>query len=244
MRIALVGYGKMGQEIQRLSDKVEIIIDPHSPKADFTSISLESLKGCDVAIDFTTPSCVLKNIYQYLNLGIPAVIGTTGWYDNLSEVSSKLEEVKGSLFYTPNFSIGIHLFFRMVRQAAKLMNPFKEYDVSGFEAHHRLKADSPSGTAEKCAEILLEESNQKHSVCYDSSKDVMKETTLHFPSLRCGMMPGTHQVLFDSYVDSISLTHTARSREGFAYGALKAAEWLQNKKGLFTMDDLLNGSLS
>ncbi len=219
MKIVLIGYGKMGKMIEQVS-----LQKGHSIVGRICSndeISRNTIGDADVCIDFTHPSCVMDNIKKTTELRKNLVVGTTGWYDNLEQARKVVEASGIGFLYAPNFSVGVHLFMKIVSEAACLVND--NYDVAGLEAHHREKVDQPSGTAKALAAIL---------------KDKIRED-IPFTSLRCGSIPGTHSIIFDSPVDSITLTHQARNREGFAQGAVAAAEWLIEKKGFYTLEDML-----
>jgi len=261
MNIALIGYGKMGHMIEAAAlerqHRIVAYVDPvafASSGSDrgFASVQEMLASGIeiDVAIEFTRPDTAVPNIERLVRARIPVVVGTTGWYDAVPEVTKLVAEQKASLLWSSNFSIGVQLFFRLASVAAKLFNEYEEYDVGGFEAHHNKKADSPSGTAKTLVERVLKELNRKKIPVYETLDRPPKPEELHFPSLRMGSVPGTHSLFFDSTADTIELTHTARSREGFARGAVRAAEWLigctgpgspgtQQRVGVFTMDDVL-----
>jgi len=260
MKIALVGYGKMGRMIEAAAlERGHVIVarvDPFDPKADAKDIAScavldaksdsktgtkTSLKA-DVAIEFSRPDTAVPNILALAERGMPVVVGTTGWYQKLPEVRAAVEKTGSSLLWSANYSLGVNLFYRIAAYAAKLADPFAEYDVGGWEAHHNKKADSPSGTAKTLVERVLAEMTRKKTVVYETLNRPPAPEELHYPSLRVGAVPGTHSLFFDSGADTIELTHTARSREGFARGAVRAAEWLaasELRRGIFTMDDVL-----
>lgn len=241
MKIALIGYGKMGQAIHSLAANHQvIIIDPNHPDANFTEINSDSLQGIDVAIDFTHPDCIMSNIEAVVTNGTNLVVGTTGWYDQMDKVQELVNQNGVGFLWASNFSIGVHMFWRILEKAAQEFANHPEYDVFGHEFHHNQKADSPSGTARSTAEIVLENSPSKSEISYETSHQKIEPTTLHFSSTRGGNVPGTHSIYFDSEADTIEITHTARSRHGFALGAVKCAEWLQGKTGFFTIEDYLN----
>lgn len=202
-------------------------------------ISEKSIVDADVCIDFTHPESALENIKKSATLGKNIVVGTTGWYDGLDEARKIVMENGVGLLYSPNFSLGVALFLEIISEAAALIAPFQTYDVGGFEIHHSQKADSPSGTARAIADRLLSKIPSKKKAQFTLREGLGKQDELHFASARFGYNPGTHSVIFDSPADTITLTHAARNREGFAEGALKAAEWLQNKKGFYTLDNML-----
>lgn len=224
MKIALLGYGKMGTLIERLAIEIghEIVAISSSTK----SASPDKLSGADVFIDFSHPDSALKHIRLAASQGKNIIVGTTGWLDHLDEARKIIEKQPVGLLYSPNFSIGIALFTKIVEQAASLLSKTHGYDISGIEMHHKHKVDSPSGTALTLTDKI--------------NRQLPKETPpLKFTSVRTGNIPGTHTLIFDSPVDTITLTHEARNREGFARGAIHAAEWLQGKKGIYTIDDLI-----
>lgn len=246
MRIALIGYGKMGKEVERVASTMEIeiasIIDPgiQSGGIRFNEISSESLKNADVAIDFTTPGAAVENIRKTAGLGKDMVMATTGWHEQLEEARKIMRSSKTGLIFSSNFSIGVNLYLRIIGEAAKLVDRVDSYDAFGYELHHSQKVDSPSGTAKAIAEMLLKSIKRKTKAVYDRIDRKIGPEELHFASIRAGSIPGTHVVGFDSDADTIELRHTARNRSGFAAGVLMAAEWIQGRKGLFTMSDFMD----
>lgn len=236
MKIALAGYGKMGHMIEAAAKlrghDVVATIDISAPDASVRVSSAAELAdvvekcGADGVIEFTHPTSVLENIRALVPMGIPVVVGTTGWMDKLDEVISLVKSSNGSLFYSSNYSIGVNMFYRMVKNAATLMAQYEEYDVAVWEAHHRQKADSPSGTALDIAKLIMEANPGKNEMIFDAFHERPQNNQLHVSSTRIGSVPGTHTVYFDSAVDSIELTHTARNREGLAMGSVRAMEWL------------------
>lgn len=216
--------GRMTEEAAL--DKGHQIVSKIDPKEACRTITEISIGNADLCIDFSHPAHVIDNIKMAASFGKDLVVGTTGWYDHLPQVQEVVAKHRIGLIYAPNFSLGIHLFFKILEHAAALINSHAQYDVSGYEAHHRQKLDAPSGTAKAISEILLK-----------NIARLNKDDTA-FTSLRCGSIPGTHAVIFDSPADTIELTHTARNRKGFAYGAVAAAEWLKGKKGLYSLDAL------
>ena len=246
MHLAIVGYGKMGQQIAAIAaarGHSVTTVDPHHPQADLKDITELALKNIDCAIEFTSPTQVLSNIATLTKLKINQIIGTTGWYDQIPNIKQQISESQVGLLYAANFSLGVNAFMRIVEVAAAVFNNLPEYDISGIEWHHNRKADSPSGTGIKLAEILLEQLDRKTQLLTEECDREIQPNELHFASVRCGHIPGTHEIVFDSPADSISLKHTARSREGFALGAVVAAEWLQGKKGFYEISDLVNDLL-
>ena len=261
MKAALIGYGKMGRLLeQRLLEKkhqVIAIVDPFYkgtgddiPSKAAVYASLEdalkgangkSLKDADAVIEFTHPKVAPVNLLFLAREKIPVVTGTTGWYDKLGEISQAVKDSGSSMVWSSNFSLGVNLFFRIAAYAAKLADPFEEYDVGGSETHHNKKADSPSGTAKTLVERVLAQMTRKKKAVYEKLDRPPEADELHYTSLRVGTVPGTHSLFFDSAADTIEITHNARSREGFASGAVIAAEWLTKEKraGVFTVDDVL-----
>lgn len=238
MRILLLGYGKMGKVIDRIAQERghQIVgrIDVQN-RYEFEQLSAADL---DVVIEFSHPESAYQNLLSCLNRSFPVVCGTTGWLDHRSEIEALCLEHKGAFFYASNYSIGVNLFFQLNRQLAKLMAPYqREYEVLMTEIHHTEKKDAPSGTAITLAEGLIEGlPNKKNWV----SQQLASPNEVPIWSIREGKVPGTHTVKYISDVDELEITHLARSREGFALGAVIAAEWLVGRQGVFGMDDLLN----
>ena len=244
MKICLVGYGKMGKIIEEIAierkHEIVSIIDPKEEKANFKEISKEAVEKADVCIDFTHPSVAIKNIEALSELGKKIVVGTTGWYNEIPKVKEIVEKNQNGLIYASNFSIGMNILFKVTEFSAKLFDKFPNYDVAGIEYHHNKKADSPSGTARTLAEILKNNIERKTKINYDKIDRQIESNELHFASLRIGSVPGTHKIVFDSKADTIEINHTARSREGFALGAVIASEWINNKNGFYSIEDLMN----
>jgi 4-hydroxy-tetrahydrodipicolinate reductase len=244
MKIVLLGYGKMGQLIERFAMKrgheVVLIVD----ESNRSSITSEDLEDADMAIDFSTPDAALENISLCFESDLPLVVGTTGWYEHLEEVKETCLDADQSLLYGSNFSIGVNIFFHINKMLAKAMNPYKQYDVQVEEIHHIHKLDAPSGTAITIAEGILENSDDKkswvNSVEGSGEEIIPKADELLIESLRIEEVPGTHTVLYSSEVDQIEFKHTAHSREGFALGAVIAAEWLFGKKGFYQVTEMFD----
>ncbi|MBI4452064.1 4-hydroxy-tetrahydrodipicolinate reductase [Candidatus Woesearchaeota archaeon] len=230
MKIAIVGYGKMGHEVEKIANArgitVASIIDPTERNATHREINAQSMENVDVCIDFTMPDAVIGNLKQISKFEKNIVVGTTGWGNNLDEARSIVDKSNIGLIYAPNFSIGVNVFFKIIENAARMINNIEDYDVYGYELHHSKKLDSPSGTAKSIEQILL--------------RNIKRKKHVPFASVRSGFIPGTHVVGFDSSADTIELKHTARNREGFAIGAIMAAQWIQNKKGLYSISDMMN----
>ena len=201
----------------------------------------KGLKDAGAVLEFSLPAAAPGNLLFLAKEKIPVVTGTTGWYDKLPEIKQAVMEAGSSLVWSSNFSLGVNLFYRIAEYAAKLADPFKEYDVAGFETHHNNKADSPSGTAKILLERVLGKMSRKKRAVYETLNRKPAADEIHFASLRVGAVPGTHSLVFDSNADTIEINHIARSREGFATGAVLAMEWLTAKKrqGVFTVDDVL-----
>ena len=228
MKIAIVGYGKMGRMIERLAAErgiaVPLKLDEFN-NADYAGITAENFRGIDAAIEFSTPSTVIGNIERIAALGVNLVVGTTGWHERTAHVKAVVERHGVGLVWSPNFSIGVNAFFRIVHAAAKLLENQPEYEAWAWEIHHSTKKDAPSGTLLK----LVEQMGHRH---------------VDVASSRAGAIPGIHEIGFDSPADTITLRHTARSREGFALGAIKAAQWVAGRKGFYEFGDTLFGNES
>ena len=234
MRIALIGYGKMGREIESIArQRGETIAQVFEIG---NVVRPESLGDVDVCIDFSMPDAVLSNIRAAVAARRDIVVGTTGWYQHLPELKNEVKE--SGLLYSANFSLGMNYFFRLVRRAGELMNGAAEYDPYVHEVHHRQKLDSPSGTALRLARILIETIDRKKEILTQPSVGQIGPEMLHVTSTRVGVVAGTHTVAFDSEADFIELKHVAKTRQGFALGALAAARWLHGRKGIYTMDDV------
>jgi len=236
MKIALSGYGKMGKEIEKIAlERGHEIVVRFNDSDDWAGKE-EELAGADVAIEFSMPHSVVSNIFRCFDAGTPVVVGTTGWFGQLEHVREVCWKHNRSLLYASNFSVGVNLFFEVNKMLAKLMNEHEEYHVSVEETHHTAKLDSPSGTAISLANHIIDSMDNKN-VWVNEKSD--KEYELEIFSHRKEDVPGTHVVKYESDIDSIEITHTAKSRVGFAKGAVLAAEWLASKKGVYTMADLI-----
>ena len=231
MKIALLGYGKMGKVIEKIALQRghEIVLK----KTD--SNSFENLLNADIAIDFSIPDAAFINISECLNNNIPIISGTTGWLNNYSKIEQLCNEKKGSFIYSSNFSLGVNLFFKLNENLAKMMRKFSQYSVSMQEIHHTQKLDAPSGTAISLANQIIENSEYQDWTLNQNTLP----NEIYIDAQRIENIPGTHSVNYNSDVDSIEIIHTAHNREGFALGAVIAAEWLVGKKGIFTMKDVL-----
>ena len=226
MKIALIGTGKLGQLIEQEAYKQGIQIAARfSRRLGLAQDRPQELAEADVVVDVSNASAVLDNIQLCLSLGKPLVIGATGWEEQLPKARQLVADAGGSCLYAPNFSIGFYLYQQILNYAATLFQHFQAYDVCGIECHHKQKLDAPSGTAKSLSKSIL--------------LHMPRLESLNFSSVRCGHMPGTHTIQFDSEPDTLTFTHQARNRLGFAQGALMAAKWLSSKKGFFSMDDLM-----
>ncbi|MBA3958684.1 MAG: 4-hydroxy-tetrahydrodipicolinate reductase [Parachlamydiaceae bacterium] len=237
MKVALVGYGKMGRMVEEIAlQRGHEIVARISSKDKFSS--QPGISKANVCIEFSHPSCVIENIKKLAEMGRDIVVGTTGWYEQHNLVEEIVKRHNIGLLYASNFSLGVNLFLKLVAEASVLLDPFAEYDVGLFEAHHSQKADSPSGTGKAIAKTILKNMKRKNQIV-EHAQGVVKPNELNIASLRCGSIPGTHSVIFSSPADTITLTHEAHNRQGFAKGAVQAAEWLQGKKGIFTIEHML-----
>ena len=231
MKIALLGYGKMGKAIEAaaLQRGHEIVLRKTS------ETTFDGLENADVAIDFSIPTSALINITTCLNSNIPIVSGTTGWLEDYEIMTSLCEEKSGAFIYGSNFSLGVNVFFELNEHLAKIMSKFPDYQVKIHEIHHTQKLDAPSGTAITLAKTIIDNSDYSSWALSDAGKD-----EIHIQAERIDKVPGTHTVAYDSSVDTIEIKHTAHNREGFAIGAVLAAEWLVGKTGIYTMKDVLS----
>ena len=236
MKAAIIGYGKMGREIETIlrerGHEVALIIDMDNA----AELDAAHLRGIDVALEFTTPATAYRNIRTCIECGTPVVSGTTGWTDRLPELQALCRERGGALFYASNYCLGVNLMFRLNRRLARMMERFDAYDVRIEEIHHTQKKDAPSGTAITLAEGIISEIGRKTGWVNESSDD---PSQIVVTSLREGAVPGTHTVTYESDDDRIELKHTIKNRRTLALGAVVAAEFLCGKKGVYTMDDLL-----
>lgn len=236
MKIALIGYGKMGHEVEKaaveLSHEIAIIID----NEDDWSAKADELKSCDVAIEFSAPSLAKRNIMRCFEMRIPVVVGTTGWYEHLPEITKACENSKATLFYASNFSIGVNIFFDINRRLASLLEAYPAYSPAMIEVHHLQKLDSPSGTAITLAHGIIDSNSNYSRYGAESAED----GCIPIESVREGTVTGKHTVTWSSDTDHISISHEAISRRGFATGAVMAASWVKDRTGIFTMKDMLN----
>lgn len=234
MKVALLGYGKMGKEIESIliqrGHEITLRVNSEHP------FNAEDLKGTDVAIEFSKPELAVENMFKCFQANCPVAVGTTGWYNRLEEVKSECAQQKGTLLYSTNFSIGVNVVFHINKQLARIMNQLDQYEPSIKEIHHLAKLDAPSGTGITLAEGILDEINRKDHWVNRASE---KADELALESERIGEVPGTHEIVYDSEVDTITLIHQAKNRKGFALGSVLAAEWLIKNPGIHTMNDFL-----
>lgn len=235
MKIAIIGYGKLGKAIEACGEKHNFPLKITRTNA--TLLETEALKDVDVAIEISGPDGAVNHIKRCVDLQVPVVCGSTGWLDRWEEVAAYVTEKQGSLLYASNFSLGVNIFFALNQHLANWMDAYPQYDISLEETHHTEKKDAPSGTALTLARDILDRSGRKKDWApFPASTDAI----LPIQSFREPDVPGTHVVRYTSPIDTIEIKHTAHSRAGFARGALLAAEWLPGKKGIFNMKDLLN----
>jgi 4-hydroxy-tetrahydrodipicolinate reductase len=236
MKLAIIGYGKMGKEIEQvaLERGHDVVAKLSSSDKNFTE---KELNGADVAIEFTRPESAIENILACAKAHIPVVVGTTGWYDEFDSVASEINTLNSGLFYATNFSLGVNLFWKVNAHLAKLMNTQADYNVEMEEIHHTQKLDAPSGTAITTANTIIEQLDRKTGWELDEESDL---SALKIVAKRLPQVPGTHEVFYKSDIDTISIKHEAHSRKGFALGSVLAAEFMDKKQGVYTMNDLLN----
>lgn len=234
MKIALIGYGKMGHEVEKVALKRghDIVFRTNAGLTDAT----DEIRNADAAIEFSQPDAAADNLLICMKKGVPVVCGTTGWYTRLPEIKAACAELSGSLLYSTNFSIGVNIMFHLNKQLAAIMHQLDEYEPGIHEIHHIHKLDKPSGTALTLTEGILSNLKRKKSWTLDQPA-AADQLWIH--TERIGEAPGTHIVSYESEIDIIRLEHIAKNRVGFALGAVKAAEWLKDKKGSYTMNDFL-----
>ncbi|PTX61951.1 dihydrodipicolinate reductase [Kordia periserrulae] len=232
MNIALLGYGRMGKEIEKIALSREHTI-VHKIQGNITTYDFTNV---DVAIDFSIPTAAFENITHCIQQQIPVISGTTGWLEKYDEVVALCEEKNGTFIYASNFSLGVNIFFEMNSYLAKMMSQLEDYNVTIEEIHHTKKLDAPSGTAITLAEGIMQHSNYNHWKLDKAEND----DEIPITAKRIPEVPGTHEITYTSAIDSISIKHEAHNRQGFALGAVVAAEWIQGKTGVFSMKDVLN----
>ncbi|MBV6485401.1 MAG: 4-hydroxy-tetrahydrodipicolinate reductase [Flavobacteriales bacterium] len=236
MKIAIIGYGKMGVAIEKIAIERghEVVLKINLDN--MHEFTIENLKKCDVAIEFTEPSSVITNIYKCFEANLPVVVGTTGWYNKFDEIKSACLTTNNTLLHATNYSLGVNLFFELNKKLAQLMNNYSNYNVMMEEIHHTEKKDAPSGTAITLAEGIIENLDRKNKWV---NNQTFEENELSIISKRINDVPGTHEICYQSAEDDITITHTAYNRNGFALGAVIGAEYIHNKKGIFTMKEVL-----
>jgi 4-hydroxy-tetrahydrodipicolinate reductase len=239
MKIALIGYGKMGKAIEKIALERGHTIDAIVNSSN--TIDEVDMLNCDVAIEFSTPELATKHIIHCFNKQIPIVVGTTAWHHELESIKTICGEENGSMIYAPNFSLGVNIFFELNKRLAELMSGNTDYSAEVIEVHHLQKLDSPSGTAIELAKgIIAYNETYNDWKSGDGIKPEVSDAILPITAIREPEVPGTHTVIYQSEIDSILMTHQAHSRKGFALGAVVAAEWIFGKKGVFTMSNVLN----
>jgi 4-hydroxy-tetrahydrodipicolinate reductase len=249
MNVALVGYGKMGRMIHQLSSRFDVevksIIDPSLKEGKtegvnvYNEISIRSLNDVSVCIAFSHPSQVVSNIIKMLKNKKDIVVGTTGWYNNMGMVNEAVASTKNGLIWSGNFSIGVNIYFEIVKRAAVLFNKFEEYDPYVLELHHNKKIGSPSGTAQMISDIIINNIDRKKKIVCGNPKTKISADELNIASVRAGCITGEHVAGFDSEADSIIIKHSAKTRSGFAAGALHAAKWIHGRNGFYGIEDMM-----
>ena len=238
LSIAIIGYGKMGKEVEKYAiekgHQIACSIDNENEWQE----KADKLKSANVAIEFSTPDAVIDNIKKCFALNLPVVTGTTGWHDQLEEISALCKEKNQALFYASNFSLGVNILFELNRKLAEMLNDFDDYNLEIEETHHTQKLDAPSGTAISLANDVLSRINRYGG--WKLADQNMSESDIPIKAIRKENVFGIHKVLYESSIDTISISHSAQSRLGFVKGAVMAAEWILNKKGTFTMQNMLN----
>ena len=237
MKIAIIGYGKMGKIIEKIAIQKKHDIVLKIDDSNLNELTIENLQKTDVAIEFTGPNSAYKNIMLCFDAKIPVVSGSTGWLDNYNTVKERCEKENQAFFYASNFSLGVNIFFKLNQHLAKIMNKFEGFDVSVDETHHIHKLDAPSGTAITVAEGIISEMDRKDSWVKESSEN---KKQIIVKSFREGEHPGEHTVTYNSDIENIIITHESKNREGLAQGAVLAAEFIIGKTGMLNMDNLLN----
>lgn len=237
MKIALIGYGKMGKEIEMAAQQQQIDVVLIINSKNLNQFTKENLSKADVAIEMTGPETAYHNIKSCLHWGVPVVSGSTGWLGKLDDIKQIVIDNNGSFLYAGNFSIGVNLFFEAAKHLSHLMKSHSSYFASIEETHHTQKKDAPSGTATALADVVMQQDgNYKKWLCNESAAD---NNSLPITAIREGNVPGIHSLIYNSEIDSITLTHNAHNRKGFAQGALAAAKFISNRKGIFTMKEVL-----
>jgi 4-hydroxy-tetrahydrodipicolinate reductase len=248
MRIGIIGYGKMGKEVMRQAESegigVTAVIDPGEPGATAKAATPEALSGVDIAIDFSNKDAVIGNIRAAASAGKNIVVGTSGWSERLPEAEAIVREAGTGLVYSTNFSVGMSVFLRITDSASKMISRLAQYDIYVSESHHNQKTDAPGGTAKALAGIIIKNVPRKTKLASDRIDGrQIDPAELHVVSMRSGWNPGRHIVGFDSPSDNMELIHATRSRADFAFGAIFAAKWVSGKKGIYSMDQMMDSIL-
>ena len=249
MDIALVGTGQMGEAVAGVApDRGHNVVARFDSSRPLTAATPDNLKGAEVVIDFSLPDVALPHMRRYCQWQQPAVVGTTGWYDHVDEVAARVEEHAASILYAPNFSMGVAVAKRALASVAPLIDALDDYDAFVHEIHHTNKVDSPSGTADMLGQLLVDALARKSHIETETQHDRIDPEALHVTSTRTGSVFGEHTVGFDGSYDRVEISHSAKNRTGFAFGAVRAAEWLVGddspRRGLFTLDDVLDDWLA
>mgnify|MGYP000208997713 CR=1 FL=1 len=238
MKIALFGYGKMGKEIEAIAlergHTITARVDSKNPVSSF------DYSDTDVIIEFSRPESAVENMTFAMDNGIPIVVGTTGWYEELGQIEATCKEQQGAVLHATNFSLGVNAFFAVNRYLAKIMNQLDEYSAEVVEIHHTEKLDAPSGTGISLTEQIIEHHDRYTQWQNDKAEAVSEKNIIPIASQRLPKVPGTHEVKYKSTIDTIEIKHTAHNRKGFALGSVLAAEWIKGKTGVYTMQDVLN----
>ncbi len=239
MKIAMIGYGKMGKTIEKLAIEMGHEVPLKINDTNVEDLTIENLKKVDVAIEFSTPSTAYANLLKCFDAGVPVVCGTTAWLDQYEDAKAYCTDKKGAFLYASNFSIGVNIFFKLNQYLAKMMANFDDYTVAVEEIHHSQKLDAPSGTAVTLTKEILNLNPKYDSYQLVEKTSIGKPNIIPIRAKRIDKVPGTHTIEYQSNIDNISINHVAHSRIGFAKGAIHAAEWLQGKQGIFGMNDIL-----
>ena len=242
MEIVIIGYGKMGKMVEQEAIKSQIPVSKIIDNRD--DLLSHNFKNDEIAIEFTEPSTCLENVEIISSKGINMVCGTTGWYNDTEKVQKLVAKNNIGFIYSSNFAIGVNIFWKIIKEASLVIDKFEDYDVMGHEIHHNKKKDSPSGTALTTAQIIIDNITRKKQIITEKIDREMKSDEIHFSSSRCGSVIGKHEVIFDSPMDYIKISHDSKGRDSYAKGALNCAKWIKNKKGFYSienyMEELLN----
>lgn len=238
MKIAMIGYGKMGKTIEKLANEMghELVLKIGSHNS--SDLTIENLQKADVAIEFSVPTTAFGNLKKCIEAGVPVVCGTTAWLDQYEELVTYCKDKKGAFLYASNFSIGVNIFFKLNQYLAQMMEQFGEYEVAVEEIHHTQKLDAPSGTAVTLTKDILVANTHYQDFELAEGQEIATNN-IPVTAKRIDKVPGTHTINYDSAIDTIQISHVAHNRVGFAKGAIKAAEWIRDKKGVFDMQDML-----